>query len=116
MTISMTRTEQLQSIFWDMYKDAHGIRPRHVDTTTWTEADFVVEFDYLQHVIIRENQLREIHEAQAIQRFENQIIQLITTGAKTREQAIAWMHDAEDTNGDPEFLCYTLGLPYGYFK
>ena len=116
MTESMTRTEELQSIFWDMYKDAHGIRPRHVDTTGWTEADFTVEFDYLELVIIRENQERLVSEAKAIQRFENQIMQLITTGAKTREQAIAWMHDAEGTNGDPEFLCYTLGLPYRYFK
>jgi hypothetical protein len=116
MTISMTRTEELQSIFWDMYKDAHGIRPRHVDTTGWTEEQFAAEFAELELVIRKEELLRAFNEGQAIQRFENQIMQLITTGAKTREQAIAWMHDAEGTNGDPEFLCYTLGLPYRYFK
>lgn len=116
MTESMTRTEELQYIFWDMYKDAHGFRPRHVDTTGWTEEQFAAEFAMLEQIIIRENQERLVSEAKAIQRFENQIMQLITTGAKTREQAIAWMHDAEGTNGDPEFLCYTLGLPYRYFK
>ena len=116
MTKPMTRTQELQSIFWDMYKDAHGFRPRHVDTTGWTEEQFAAEFAMLEQIIIRENQERLVSEAKAIQRFENQIMQLITTGAKTREQAIAWMHDAEGTNGDSEFLCYTLGLPYGYFK
>ena len=42
---TMTRTEELQSIFWDLYKEAHGFRPRHVDTTGWTEEQFNVEFN-----------------------------------------------------------------------
>jgi len=116
MQDTMTRKEELHSIYWDMYKDAHGFRPRHVDTTGWTEEQFAAEFAELEQIIIRENQERLVSEAKAIQRFENQIMQLITTGAKTREQAIAWMHDAEGTGGDDEFLCYTLGLPYRYFK
>ena len=24
--------------------------------------------------------------------------------------------EPQDTDGDDEFLCYSLGLPYGYFK
>jgi len=116
MNDSMTRAEELQSIFWDMYKDAHGFRPRLVDTSTWTEADFNREFQFLESVIRHENHMRELAEAEATVRFENQIVHMLTTGARTREQAIAWIHDAEGTNGDPEFLCYTLGLPYRYFK
>ena len=113
MTETMTRQEELHSIYWDMYKDAHGFRPRHVDTTRWTEADFNAEFEMLQGVIIRENQNRKVSEAKAVLAFEEQVARLLIS-AKSREVAIQWIHDAEDTNGDADFLCYNLGLPYGY--
>jgi hypothetical protein len=38
------------------------------------------------------------------------------SGAKTRDQALRWIHEAEGSNGDDEFLCYLTGLPYGYFR
>ena len=53
----MSDLEQAQSIFWDMYKDAHGIRPRSIDTSTWTLEQFQQEFEYLGRVIAEnENQ------------------------------------------------------------
>jgi len=113
MIESMTRQEELHSIYWDMYKDAHGFRPRHVDTTHWTEADFNAEFEALQGVIIRENQERKVAEAKAVLAFEERIAQLLIS-AKSREVAIRWINDAEECGGDADFLCYTLGLPYGY--
>jgi hypothetical protein len=113
MTESMTRQEELQSIYWDMYKDAHGFRPRHVDTTHWTEAEFNAEFEMLERIIIRENQERKVAEAKAVVAFEERVLNLLHTGTN-RERVIAWIHDAEGTNGDADFLCYTLGLPYGY--
>jgi hypothetical protein len=27
-----------------------------------------------------------------------------------------WIHEAEGSNGDDEYLCYLVGLPYGYFR
>jgi len=30
--------------------------------------------------------------------------------------ALRWIHEAEGSNGDDEFLCYLMGLPYRYFK
>lgn len=114
MTETMTRQEELQSIYWDMYKDAHGMRPRHVDTSGWTEAVFNAEFEMLQQVIIRENQERKVSEARAVLYFEERVARLMVDGAKTREVAIQWINDAEDAGGDADFLCYNLGLPYGY--
>jgi len=114
MTETMTRQEELHSIYWDMYKDAHGMRPRHVDTTHWTEAVFNAEFEMLQQVIIREDQERKVAEAKAVVAFEERVARLMVAGAKTRENAIRWIHDAEECGGDADFLCYTLGLPYGY--
>jgi hypothetical protein len=116
MTNEMTRTEELQSIYWDMYKDAHGIRPRHVDTTHWTEEMFVAEFEALELAIRQEELLRAFNEGQAIERFEVRMANLMATGAQDRATAIRWIMDAEGADGDTEYADYLLGLPYGYIS
>jgi len=110
----MTVLEQMACQFWDMYKDAYGVRPRGVDTSTWTEADFLKEFGYLNLVIEREAVLRQEREDSAMHEFEMRMLDLLRSGAKDREMALRWIHEAEDTGGDDEYLCYTLGLPYRY--
>jgi hypothetical protein len=37
-------------------------------------------------------------------------------GARNRETALKWIMDASNANGDWEYLCHELGLPYSYFK
>jgi len=113
---TLTRIEELQSIFWDMYKDAYGVRPRGVDTSAWTEADFETEFAELGRVIERENILRQQSEERASHEFEMRMQDLLRSGAKDRAMALRWVHEAEGSNGDDEFLCYLVGLPYGYFR
>jgi len=110
----MTRTEELQSIYWDMYKDAHGFRPRHVDTFHWTEEMFLAEFEALELVIRQEEIQRAFREGQAIERFEAQLVKLMACGAHDRTMATGWVMEAEGANGDTEFAEYLLGLPYGY--
>jgi hypothetical protein len=112
----MSPLEQAQCQYWDMYKDAYGVRPRGIDTSEWTLAQFEVEFEQLANVIQREETQRQINEAEAAVRFERQLASLMSSGARTREQAIAWVHDAESTNGDEDYLCFVLGLRYGYFR
>ena len=112
---TMTRMEELQSIFWDMYKDAHGIRPRGIDTSAWDEATFNAEFDYLQDLIGKNEQERKIAEHEAAHAFEMRIQSILACGAKDREMALRWIHEAEGSNGDDEYLCYLVGLPYRYF-
>ena len=112
----MSVLEQMQCQFWDMYKDAYGSRPRGIDTTEWTEEEFMAEFETLGKVIEREEIARKESEAQASLRFEAQIQSMISSGAKSREAALAWIHEAEGSNGDDEYLCFLLGLPYGYFR
>ncbi len=55
-------------------------------------------------------------EAEATARFEKSVESLIASGAGDRATAIRWMHEANDTNYDGEYLCYQLGLPYGYLR
>ena len=112
----MSVLEQMQCQYWDMYKDAYGVRPRGIDTTEWTEEEFMAEFETLGKVIEREEIARKESEAQASIRFEAQIQSMISSGAKSRESALTWIHEAEGSNGDDEYLCFLLGLPYGYFR
>ena len=111
----MSALEQAQATYWDMYKDAYGVRPRWIDTTRWTLADFEAEFASLATAIEQAEVERLSAEAQAIVRFEDRVLNLMHTGT-CRERVIAWLMDAEGANGDFEYFCYTQGLPYGYFR
>ena len=112
----MSVLEQMQCQYWDMYKDAYGMRPRGIDTSSWTEAEFLNVFEQLAEVIQREEEQRKINEAEASVRFEAQIDSLIAAGAVSRDAALKWIHEAEGSNGDDEYLCFLLGLPYAYFR
>lgn len=111
----MSVLEQMQCQFWDMYKDAYGVRPRGIDTSSWTEADFENEFASLNAAIEQEYIQRKAAEAKAIVDFEDRVTNLMHTGTN-RERVIAWLMDAEGANGDFDYFCFTQGLPYGYFK
>jgi hypothetical protein len=111
----MSVLEQMACQFWDMYKDAYGVRPRGIDTSLWTEAEFEAEFVQLGKTIDANYKDQLESEAKAIERFEAQVTSFIQSGAKTRETAIRWFHEAEGSNGDDEYLCFLLGLTYRYF-
>ena len=112
----MTTLEQYACTYWDMYKDAFGIRPRGIDTSSWSEADYLVEFKELEEIIEREHNLRKAAEDKATIDFEMRVQDLMSSGAKSFEMALRWIHEAEETGGDDEYLCYCVGLPYGYFR
>ena len=112
----LSRKEQLEGIYWDMYKEAHGFRPRHIRLDLCTEAELEADLDRLQ-IIIADNDLqRQAAEDKAAHAFEMRVMGLLASGAKDREMALRWIHEAEGSNGDDEFLCYLVGLPYRYFK
>jgi hypothetical protein len=111
----MTKLEQAQCIHWDMYKDAYGVRPRGIDTSSWTLEQFEAEFAELGQTIEKEDAQRKIDQATAIVKFEDRVANLMHTGTN-RERVIAWLMDAESANSDFEYFCYTQGLPYSYFK
>ncbi len=111
----MSALEQAQCTYWDMYKDAYGVRPRGIDTSTWTLDDFTSEFVVLGQAIEREEIARKESEARAMVEFEDRVTNLMQPGTN-RERVIAWLMDAEGANGDFEYFCFTQGLPYGYFR
>ncbi len=108
--------EQAACEFSDFYKDAHGFRPRHIDISSWTLEDFHAEFEVLAD-ICKDNAARRVaEEAAAVTKLEARIADLITIGAKDRSMAIRWIAEAEECNGDMEYLCFLVGVPYGYFQ
>ena len=111
----MTVLEQYACQYWDMYKDAYGVRPRGIDTSAWTEAEFEAEFDQLAKTIDANYKEQLAREEVAKHDFEMRMLSLLQTGAKDREMAMRWIHEAEGSNGDDEYLCFLLGLPYRYF-
>jgi hypothetical protein len=111
----MSTLEQYACQFWDMYKDAYGVRPRGIDTSSWTEAEFEAEFVQLSKTIDANYREQLAREEVAKHDFEMRMLSLLQTGAKDREMALRWVHEAEGSDGDDEYLCYLLGLPYRYF-
>ena len=112
----MTELEQAQATYWDMHKDAYGFRPRGVDTSSWTLEQFLEEFVILGQAIDREETARKAAESKAVELFERRVAELISTGAKDSEMAMRWIHEAEETRGDDDYLAWSLGLPYQYFR
>ena len=112
----MTVLEQYACQYWDMHKDAYGFRPRGIDTSSWTEADFEREFFQLSVTIAEEDRVRKESQEKAQHDFEMRILSLQQTGAKDRAMALRWIHEAEGSMGDDEYLCFLIGLPYGYFR
>jgi len=112
----MTVLEQMQCQYWDMYKDAYGVRPRGIDTSTWTEYAFQVEFEHLALVIQQEETARKEAEAEATAKFEQHVTNTICMGARDRATALRWIMDASQADGDWEYFCFLNGLPYGYFR
>ena len=112
----MTVVEQYACQYWDMYKDAYGVRPRGIDTSSWTEADFEREFVQLSKTIDENYREQLVQEERAKHDFEMRVLSLLQTGAKDREMALRWIHEAEGSNGDEDYLCYLIGLPYSYFR
>ena len=112
----MTVLEQYACQYWDMYKDAYGVRPRWIDTTKWTLEQFEAEFASLATAIEQAEVERKAAEAEAQHDFEMRVQGLLMSGAKDRTMALRWIHEAEGSNGDEDYLCYLIGLPYGYFR
>ena len=112
----MTRKEQLECIFWDAYKDAHGFRPRHINVRAMSESELEAELEVLGREIDAQEVQRRADEAEAVEKFEKRVADTILMGAVNRDTALRWIMDGSEAQGDWEYFCYLNGLPYGYFR
>ena len=111
----ISELDQARSDYSDFHKEAFGFRPRW-DYSAMTLADFDREFEYLAQECKRNEELRAKAEAEAAVRLEQRILSLLESGAKSRAMALRWLDEAEGTNGDVDYLCFCLGVDYGYIK
>lgn len=116
MTKTYTFDENLIS---DLHKDAYGFRPSQsfwaifaASNGDQKQAIWDDLLDTLDATIARE----KADEERAIKEFNERISVMMKLGAKDFAQAIRWLHEAYDTDGDVEFLEFRMGLPYGYIR
>lgn len=114
----MTKTYTFDvTLVSDLHKDAYGFRPSQsfwgffaAANADQKQAVWDDLLKALEATVARER----ANEARAIERFERLVFELFNTGAKSFDMAIAWLHQAHDTDGDDDYLEFKLGLPFGY--
>ncbi len=114
--MSYTYSDELYS---DLHKDAYGFRPGEGNYAAWeamTADEKQARWERMLEDLDRSMREEENAQKVATEVFEQRVQNLIETGAKNRETALRWIHQAEGTDGDDEYLCYCCGLPYGYFR
>lgn len=106
---TMDELQELESIYCEMHKDVYGVKAR------WYRAESVeqarADLDRLGKELEAQIEADKKAQAKAIAAFEE-----LAKSFGGIETAKRWQHQAYNTNGDDEYLCYHLGLPYGYFK
>jgi hypothetical protein len=113
---TLTHVQELQSLFSDLYKDVNGVRPRHLTEKGWNSVEFLEsQIESLEEQLVVVMAQQKLDQQDAVVKFEDRVQQTIKLGAKTRQTALKWIHEAENTNGDDEYLCFCVGIPYGYF-
>ena len=111
----LSKVEQLRSEYSDFHKEVRGFRP--APNENWDSEEWLAErIDALAKESVQVEAEEARREKVCIANFEARVTDTIKLGAKDRETAIRWIADAADVDGDMEFLCFKLGLPYNYFK
>jgi hypothetical protein len=103
----------------DLHKDAYGFRPKGDFWTYWEGAsnDQKQElWDSMYGTMQRTLELERELQDEAVVKFENTLASMMHLGARSKEMAIHWLHEAHNTNGDNEYLDYMLNVPYGTVK
>ena len=109
-----------ENIVSDLHKDAHGIRPGEYFWSHWDAQDNDGKqriwdnlLDDLDRAVENEREM----QIEAIHDLEDQIkFILATVVGSAREDAIRYLHEQYNTNGNIEYLEYSLGVPYGYLS
>ncbi len=112
--VGRTALEEAAGFYSDYHKDVYGFRPRL--GRDWTLEDYEQAIKDLEPIAARTWAAEAAAEAEAINELEATILRLIGLGAADRAAAIRWLHESEKTGGDNSYLCFQLGVPYGYIK
>ena len=109
--VTSDNRDEVLNVISDIYKEAYGIRPRHIDYSTWTNEELTGELECLSKVCQDNEDWEEMQAAAAYDEYEMAISKLIGVGAEDRPQAIKWLWDADDPM-DVDHFMYNRGLLY----
>ena len=110
-----------ENILSDLYKDTFGTRPGEYFWSEWNAADNdrkQAMWDAMVNQLSEEVE-RERQEQLKIEKYlEDTVIPNIQSHLNgcTREDAIRHLHETYDTDGDVEYLEFSLGVRYGYLS
>jgi len=109
-----------ETIVSDLHKDAYGFRPKSDFWSVWDSSNDDNKqriWDDLLDTADREAEQEREMQIEAEHDVEDRIRFMMSTVAGcTRENAIRYLHDAYNTNGDTEYLEFNLGVRYGYLS
>ena len=108
-------------ILSDLHKDAYGFRPRSEEFwAAWDSADDDGKqriWDNLLDALDRALETEREYQQEAIADLEDRIRFMMNTVAGCdRADAIRYLHDVYNTNGNVESLEFELGVPFGYIS
>jgi hypothetical protein len=114
--------ESILNIISDVHKDAYGFRPRGVNYAEMSDDELEAEFNYLCDAAEAAVREEEAAEARALEEFEAEVSLMLSHGAGSRPNALAWMLDARDLNDYAnlengyidDYVNYSLGIAYRY--
>lgn len=107
--------EELQSIIWDVAKDATGIRPRWIDFENSTIAELEDTLKLYSNMAEEQAEEDAKVEAAAVAEYEQEIQAFIEMGAGDRETAVRWYVEAWTADRyvqDVDCILYHSGMPY----
>jgi hypothetical protein len=112
----MTKIHVSETMLSDMYKDAHGFRPRGHYKQWWTKDELEKEYDWLQKLILESMDREKARQDIAEKEFEKLVQETIDSGAGDRDTAIRWLMQAEDIDTrysqEVEGFFWSMGLSY----
>ena len=82
---------QLETLIWEVYKDAYGCRPRHMDFKSMTLDELKAEADFLCEQANLQYEAEKAQEAADVEEFKAVVQKTIELGAGDEETALRWM-------------------------
>ena len=97
-TVEQYEHYQLKMAVWEMYKDVHGFRPRHMGLSEMTTEELEAEIESLQRTVEAERKWEAERRAEARRAERETIKAFIAAGAPNEKVVRRWMRQA---NGSP---------------
>lgn len=103
----------------DLYKDVYGFRPRNVySKEQMNDVEFlkteIARLDVQLGVVMGEEAKQE---ALVVREMNEKIANIMQEKGVSKKEAMIQILSVQDYYlEDPDFYCYGVGLPYGFFK